>query len=409
MSSADHSWATIPLQDAGKWLSGGTPRRSDESYWGGSIPWIGTKDLRGFDLCDSSEYVTEAGARAGTRVVEPGTVLFVVRGMSLAKEFRVGIAGCRLAFNQDVKAIVPQDGIDGRFLAWYLTAAARVVLGKVDTASHGTKRLPLERIKGLPVPLPPLPEQRCIAAILDEADALRRKRREALDLLDELMRSAFLEMFGDPVTNPLGWPLMPLRRVLSAIEPGWSAKGSDRHAAPGEWGVLKVSAVSTGFFLPQENKAVERPKFVKPPVVPRRGDLLFSRANTRDLVAATCLVEEDVDGVFLPDKLWRVSCAEELAVVEWLRFLLADDAFRSTLTRRATGTSGSMLNVSQDKLLTLPAPVPPIEIQRRFAGLVWATLDERRRITTSVDAIDALFESLLHRAFEGKLSIEEGA
>jgi type I restriction enzyme S subunit len=271
------------------------------------------------------------------------------------------------------------------------------------TGSAGQKRVPSDFFERYRLPLPPLPEQRRIAAILDEADLLRRKRREALGLLDELLRSAFLEMFGDPVTNPRGWPRLSLRTVIANIEPGWSASGTDRPAAPGEWGVLKVSAVSTGLFLPDENKRVESPEFAKPPIVPRRGDLLFSRANTRELVAATCLVDADFEGIFLPDKLWRISCFADVAVVEWLRFLLANEAFRGTLTKQATGTSGSMLNVSQDKLLDLEAPVPPVVDQRRFASLVWATMDERRRITRAVAAVGEMFDSLLHGAFSGEL------
>jgi type I restriction enzyme S subunit len=397
------AWPTIPFRQTGTWLSGGTPTRNEPTFWGGDVPWIGTKDLKGFDLRTSSEFVTQLGADTGSRVVDPGAVLFVTRGMSLAKEFRVGVAATRLAFNQDVKAIVPRPELDGRFLAWFLRSKEQYVLDQCDTATHGTKRLPLERVETMPVPLPPLSEQRRIAAILDEADALRRKRREALGLLDALLRSAFLEMFGDPVTNPRGWPRRKLREAIADIEPGWSASSTDRPAAPGEWGVLKVSAVSTGRFLPDENKMVASPQFAKPPIVPRRGDLLFSRANTRELVAATCLVDTDVEGIFLPDKLWRISCFAEVAVVEWLRFLLANEAFRRTLTKQATGTSGSMLNVSQDKLLDLTAPVPPVVAQRRFASLVWAAIDERRRVGRSVGVVEDLFDALLQRAFAGSL------
>lgn len=259
------------------------------------------------------------------------------------------------------------------------------------------------KLREMPVALPPLPEQRRIAAILDEADALRRKRRDALALFDDLLRATFLDMFGDPVTNPKRWPMVAIREIVASIEAGWSSPSLDHAAGPGDWGVLKVSAVSTGRFLEEENKAVEGPDFQKPPVVPRRGDMLFSRANTRELVAATCLVEHDAPRRFLPDKLWRVACHPDVALVEWLRFLLGHEDFRASLAKHATGTSGSMLNVSQEKFLSMLTPLPPVDRQRAFGQVVWEVLAERERSVLAVADAEALFSSLLHRAFAGRL------
>lgn len=382
--------------------SGGTPRRSESRFYGGSMPWAKIGDLDAPDgvVNDTEEHLTDEGVDAiRGRVFPAGTLLLAMYG-SVGK---LAVAGRDLTTNQAILGIQVEreDLLDQRYLFWWLESQHQ----QLQLMARGVtqKNLSARIVRGLDVPLPPLPEQRRIAAILDEADALRRKRREAVALLEELQRSAFLEMFGDPVTNPRGWPVMPLRRVVSSIEPGWSAKGSDRPAQAGEWGVLKISAVTTGMFRPEENKSVGNPVFSKEPVVPRRGDLLFSRANTRELVAATCLVDLGVSGLFLPDKLWRISCDPGHAVVEWLRFLLAHDGFRATLTKKATGTSGSMLNVSQEKLLDLDAPVPPLDVQRRFAQAVWAGSEERSRVSSAVEEQDGLFHALLHRAFTGDL------
>src|SRR5690625_4201006 len=92
-----------PLGDCGKWLSGGTPSRSNMDFWGGEIPWISSKSLDRFYVQNSDLRVTEAGAANGTQLVPADTVLFVVRGMSLANEFRVGITQRPVTFNQDLK------------------------------------------------------------------------------------------------------------------------------------------------------------------------------------------------------------------------------------------------------------------------------------------------------------------
>src|SRR5690606_35141643 len=104
--------------------------------------------------------------------------------------------------------------------------------------------------------VPELPEQRRIADILDKADAIRRKRKEAIALTEELLRSAFLDMFGDPVTNPKGWPVKPLGDVIDHIDAGWSANGDAGERRADEFGVLKVSAVTSGIFRAEEHKAV---------------------------------------------------------------------------------------------------------------------------------------------------------
>lgn len=398
------AWATRPLRECGQFCSGGTPSKADASLWNGSLPWFSSKEIKSFDLSDSELHVSDRAASIGTTLVPKGTVLFVVRGMSLANEFRVGVTTRPATFNQDVKALVPAPDVCGRYLARCLRWMEPRILGTTESSTHGTKRLPSGAFEGLPIPLPPLPEQRRIANILDKADAIRHKRKEAIALTDELLRSAFLEMFGDPVTNPKGWAVMPLGEVIDKLEAGWSANGDARPRLSDEYGVLKVSAVTSGIFRPEEHKAVAADAVDRELVTPRAGDLLFSRANTRELVAATCLVESDEPRLFLPDKIWRVVPRDRIATTPYLRFLLAHDRFRGELTKTATGTSGSMLNVSMDKLRSLRSPIPVFETQERFSELVWSTLRSKGRYMHAQRSADELFESLVHCAFSGSLS-----
>jgi type I restriction enzyme S subunit len=255
----------------------------------------------------------------------------------------------------------------------------------------------------LELSLPARAEQRRIADILDKADGIRRKRKEAIALTEELLRSAFLEMFGDPATNPKGWPVKALGEVLDHLDAGWSANGDSRLRAEDEYGVLKVSAVTSGIFRADEHKAVSASAIDRELVTPRRGDLLFSRANTRELVAATCLVERDEPHLFLPDKLWRVVPRVDAATAPYLRFLLAHDRFRSELTKTATGTSGSMLNVSMEKLRGLRGPFPPIDQQKKFAALAWKSLDAKAKHEAAHEATETLFSALVSCAFSGSL------
>ena len=292
--------------------------------------------------------------------------------------------------------------LEPRFVLHYMKWAADRQLFARLTSATSIAHLTKEKLARAPLPLPPLPEQRRIAAILDKADAIRRKRRQAIELTEELLRSAFLEMFGDPVTNPKGWPVVELGELIAEIKAGWSAKGEDRPYGPSEHGVLKVSAVTSGWYRASEHKAVSDAAISKELVVPRRGDLLFSRANTRDLVAAACIVIEPDPKTFLPDKLWRITTDENRLRPEVLLYTLRHPRYRREITKKATGTSGSMLNVSQKKVREAPTLLPPAHLQERFSRLFWRAVDQRSRAIRAAEQADDLFHSLAQRAFRGE-------
>lgn len=137
-------------------------------YWDGNIPWLTAKDLKSFSLSTSQMMVTEEGAKAGSRIAPAGSVLLLVRGMTLFKDVPIGVARRDLAFGQDLKALEPKDGVLGNFLAWKLFSSKHLLMQLVDTAGHGTGRLSTERLADLPISLPPQEEQFAIVELLDE-------------------------------------------------------------------------------------------------------------------------------------------------------------------------------------------------------------------------------------------------
>jgi type I restriction enzyme S subunit len=180
---------SITLKDAGTWLSGGTPRTSEDTYWDGDLPWISAKSLKDFHVRDSDRRLTQLGAENGTRVVEKDAILMVIRGMSLKTEFRMGIATRRLAFSQDCKALIARPGIDPLFLAYAIKARSQNILEMVDEAGHGTGRLQMDLLFGLEIGVPPIREQRSIAATLGALDDKIESNRRQLDLLDQLFQT----------------------------------------------------------------------------------------------------------------------------------------------------------------------------------------------------------------------------
>jgi type I restriction enzyme S subunit len=252
--------------------------------------------------------------------------------------------------------------------------------------------------------LPSLAEQRRIAQMLDRAEALRAKRRAALGQLDTLTQAIFLDMFGDPATNPKGWPVRPVSEYVSEFQGGKSIEADSDENVVARNRVLKVSAVTGMRFLPEESKPVPERYEPPPEHFVRRGDLLFSRANTTELVGAVAYIWDTPRNLLLPDKLWRfvwrdASKTEPLFI--WALFQTLP--LRYEIGRRATGTSGSMKNISQEKVLGIRSIVPPPEAQHDFARRVAAVEKLNATYRASLAEMDALFASLQYRAFRGEL------
>ena len=222
---------TVSLQQICDIQIGKTPSRSVPEYWGGELPWVTISDFAaGRIVTTTKERITRIGAaKSGSKRIPRGTLLLSFK-LSLGKRT---FSGCDLFTNEAIAAlhVLDHDVADRDYLYWALGFIDYDRL--VDRAAKG-KTLNRAKLKLLQIPLPPLAEQKRIAGILDAADALRAKRRAALAQLDTLLQSTFLDMFGDPVTNPMGFPRearaqVHLCRFLSGY--AWKAKSfnSDRN------------------------------------------------------------------------------------------------------------------------------------------------------------------------------------
>jgi type I restriction enzyme S subunit len=225
---------TIRFGDVGEWYSGGTPSRSIPEYWNGIVPWISPKDMKRFHLSDSLERITPAGAASGSRLVDAGTVLFVIRGMILAHTFPVGITTRPVTFNQDLKAVVCGKQTDCYFLAYSLLANEDRILGLASESSHGTKRFDLCDLKELELHHPSLAEQRRIAEILSTLDEAIERTEGLIGKLQQIKAGLMHDLFTRGVT-PAGHLRPPRDQAphLYKLSPlGW---------IPNEWEVKPLA------------------------------------------------------------------------------------------------------------------------------------------------------------------------
>ena len=165
-------WDPMPLGSCGQWFSGGTPSKAIRRFWGGGVPWVCPKDMKQFELHQSIDTISGDAVAAGARLMPTGTVFIVIRGMILAHTFPVGVSTTEVAFNQDVKAIVPKQGLMGRYLAYWLSSHSHQFLKLATTATHGTKRFDMDELQAALVGVPLPNEQKHIVRIFDEQQSV---------------------------------------------------------------------------------------------------------------------------------------------------------------------------------------------------------------------------------------------
>ncbi len=374
---------------------GGTPRRAEASYYGGGIPWVTPKDMKRHRIGESEVSITEAGvANSPAKLIEAGATLVVVRSGVLKHTLPVAITAVGVTVNQDMKALSPKrDRVDPEYLVRLVKAQEARILRSVRATT--ADNFPIDDLLSIEVPLPPLPEQRRIAGILDEADALCATARRAVETAKSAP-AALAERLSDDTR-----PKVPLRGVVTSISSGRSIVGADESSA---YRVLKISAVTSGDFIPSESKPLPI-GYTPPPVhLAREGDLLVSRANTAELVGATAMVwESPVQPLALPDKLWKLQVNKELVDPVFVHSVISSKSFRAEVSRRATGSGGSMKNITQADYLAIPIPLPSPESQAAFADSVRQVRQTQTVLVERSAALDALFASLQHRAFRGEL------
>ena len=163
-------WKLMPLGDVGSWSSGGTPSKRQPEYWNGAIPWVSPKDMKQTRVEDAIDHVSKVAIDEGARITPRDSILIVVRGMILAHTFPVALTLTDVAFNQDIKALVPNEHFAPEFLLYWLESQQTRIISLVDSSSHGTKRLPTSKLFAELVPCPQLDEQENIAQLLRSHD-----------------------------------------------------------------------------------------------------------------------------------------------------------------------------------------------------------------------------------------------
>jgi type I restriction enzyme, S subunit len=344
----------------------------------------------------ADHYVNESDlAVLKAKPVPQGSILFAKIGEAIRQNHRV-IAGCALLIDNNAMAAVPRQNVDGRYLYEFLRTVDLYPIAS-STTVPSLRKSDLERIV---VPLPPLPEQRRIAEVLDRAEALRAKRQAGLARLDELTRAIFHEIFGDPVTNSMGWTTVQLKDLLEIpLRNGQSPSKLGQIIAK----VLTLSAVTGEEF---DAGAWKESTFSTVPPAEQsvsETDLLVCRGNGNlNLVGKGYFPPAPMPDVTFPDTIIAARIGKSRAIPAYVQQVWNSAVVRKQIQAGARTTNGTH-KVNQGVLERIEFVLPPLALQSEFARRAAAVERLRAAHRAALAELDALFASLQYRAFRGEL------
>lgn len=382
----------VRVSDAFDLRMGKTPSRKNPAYWrDGGHDWVSIADLGSFGkyVGVTKERINDlAISESGIKPAPVNTVLMSFK-LSLGK---TSITTEPVYTNEAIMAFVDKGvyPVDASFM--YHQCRAKDWTAGTNTAVMG-KTLNKKTLGQAYVHLPALEVQKMIAARLDFIDEQIRASKSSADKLEHLVKSRFVEMFGDLS----GYESRTLKECVSGIESGKSPKCLAKPREGNNPGVLKLSAISSGIYKETENKALPSDAKATDGRVVCDGDILLARKNTPELVGQSVFVNHTDGNIMFPDIVFRMHAKYEVDGV-YLSHALAHP-LAGAIKSLAHGSAKSMSNIPKSELVRLPIPLPPLALQREFAAFV-AQVDKSRFIAQQqIEKLQMLYDSLAQDYF----------
>lgn len=390
----------MKLGDVCHTFTGGTPSRTKPEYFGGGIPWVKITDLLQGVVIATGESVTSAGiANSSAKLLPVGTVLISI----FATIGRTAVLGIEAATNQAIAGVVPHNTaqLDPQYLRYYLDSQH----GYLNREARGVAQPNINQgiLKNLDIPIPPLPEQRRIVDLLSRSEGIVRLRREAEKKATELIPAMFLDKFGDPATNPKGWPTHSLKNLVSFVSGGTPAKAREDYwqgelpwVSPKD---MKRAGIDSAIDHVHHKVLTETSIKLIPVgsilIVVRGMILVHTVPVAQSLVPITInqdmkalIPVHDVNTAYL---LWSLKVRQEQLL--------------SMVTTAAHGTK----KLETERLESFVIPLPPLRAQQDFEERMANVDSIQSQQSTATAKAQATFDALLARCFAPTAAAEGGS
>lgn len=409
-------WRSSTIGAEARFLSGGTPSKENLSFWGGKFPWVSARDMKTMYLRSTLLGLTDAG-RAASAVAPANAVLVLTRGMTLLKDLPVCFIEEEMAFNQDIKALLPKGTLDARFLAYQLLARKNEILDLVDTAGHGTGRLDTELLKDVAFSVPPAGEQIRIADALSTWDKAISKAEELLANRRVQWQGLLARCLHLPAANPDvrgsadngGFPpsVQPGIPNLPHAPAGWCQTPLGRHltevrrpaplCADQTYRLVTVKRSRGGVELRETLTGRE----IKTPTqfYVRTGDFLISK---RQIVHGACgIVPAELDGAVVSNE-YAVLNSDGQIDLRFLRYLSESRYFQQTCFHSSIGVHVEKMIFKTERWLKWPFNIPPLSVQLRIVEVLDTARREVELIAAQIERFKQEKAALMADLLTGK-------
>ncbi|GBR07103.1 restriction endonuclease subunit S [Asaia siamensis] len=415
----------VPLSSIATFASGGTPAKTEPSYWNGSIKWLTPKDMPFWDG-QTADRVSELALGKGTRLAPAGSIFIAVRGMSLHTEIRILHSKEALAFNQDIKAINASKSVNQKFLYYCLQAQKDYLLSCVEAAGHGTGRLPSDRLKSVPILDIDRFEQDRLASLfscLDDKIDLNRQMNETLEAMARALFKDWFVDFGPTRAKMAGqkpylaqdiWDLFPDRLDDKGKPEGWviSQIGNEATivggstpstAEPSFWDGFHAWATPkdlSGLSSPVISKTVRTItdnglSCISSGLLPAGSVLLSSRAPVGYTAITT--IPMAINQGFI-----GVICNKIISppfVLFWMKESM------DLIVQHANGST--FQEISKKNFRPLPLIKPAVELLQKYSAIVQPLIDKIIQNEAESKALAQMRDLLLPKLMSGEIRIKD--
>lgn len=381
--------------------TGGTPSRRIPEYWDeGTIPWLNSGELNQDIITYSRNFITKKGLKnSSARMMLKDSVLVALTGSTTGKTAYLTFEACA---NQSVTGILPSKNHNSQYLYHFLKTQKEVIFRKAWGAAQ--PHISQQFVKDFKVPLPNLETQKRIAQVLSNCENLIQKRKESIELLDELLKSTFLEMFGDPVRNN-----KKLKFVSLACYGDFK---NGLNYAKNEVG-LKVRYLGVGDFKNHNRisnmhllKKISLFKQPSDDYFLKNNDLVFVRSNgNKELVGRCVVVNPEKEKVTFSGFCIRFRPKSKLLNTLYLSHLFTIENFKKKMLQ--SGRGANIQNINQKLLGELKIPLPEPEQQQKFVDIVEKVEAIKKKYQTHLQELENLYGIISQKAFKGELDLSK--
>lgn len=386
----------MKIKEFAEVVSGSTPKTKVDEYWNGEYFWITPAEIKEGDkyINYTSRTITKEGVDScSLRELRPNTVLLSSR----APIGKVALLGNSMYCNQGFKNLICNEEIvNPEYIYYWLSSKKEYLnsLGRGATFKEISKKI----VEDIEVPVQTLEEQKKIVNVLNKSQELIEKRKEQIELLDELVKSRFIEMFGDPVTNPKGWEKGRIADIVVKTQYGTSAKADEQN---GEFKVLRMNNITYGGHWDFSSiKYVDLNEKDKEKYLVYKGEVLFNRTNSKELVGKTAVYKGDKPMAYAGYLVRAIP--NERATGEFIAAYMNTKYIKAKLLNMAKSIVG-MANINAEEFKKIDIYIPPIELQNKYIQFVEQVDKLKFEMEKSLKELENNFNSLMQKSFNGEL------